>query len=147
MFKATGTVRSATPENPTVLVVDDEEEILLALDRVIKARFPEAQVVLARDAESALQALAARPFWIVISDYRLRGGLDGAQLLQRVAKLQPWAALLAVAADPDPYLSTMSRREGFAVLTKPLDEALMLQMLRRHLAATAQVAVPGPVGN
>ena len=119
--------------NAAILVVDDEEEIRLALDRVLTARFPDVQVFLAQDAAAALQALRTRPFRVVISDYRLRGTIDGAQLLRRAAEIQPGAALMALAADPDQYLVELGRQEGFMVLTKPIDETLFVRLLRHDL--------------
>ncbi len=127
---APGGVESAVA---AILIVDDDEAVLEALEGIITKHFPDVRITCASDSETALSHLEAVEFRVVLSDYRLRAGLDGGALLSRAAGLQPSAARLALAADPDPYIVQMGGRVGFTVLTKPVEEEILLQILRHHL--------------
>jgi two-component system, NtrC family, response regulator GlrR len=126
----------------SVLIVDDEEDILAALEASLRSRFAAVDVLAATTAEAALVALATRRFDVVLSDYRLRGPIDGATVLQRAARLQPWARCFCLAADPDPYLVQAGRELGFTVLAKPVDEALLGRLVGAHLKGAERQGPP-----
>jgi len=69
----------------TALIVDDEEDARILLERLIQERG--GRVVLASSAEDALRALSREPVDILISDIGLPD-VDGYQFIQRVRNLE-----------------------------------------------------------
>jgi DNA-binding NtrC family response regulator len=124
---------SVKPVHAAILIVDDDEAILAALEGIVMAHFPDVRITLASDSTNALRHLEEGKFDVVISDYRLRAGMDGAGLLQLAAQLQPWAARLALTADPDQYVIEMGRKARFTLLTKPIEETILLRILGKRL--------------
>ena len=64
---------------PPMLVVDDEKNMRLSLETVLRAEG--YQVRLAESAEAALKAVDAEEFFMVVTDGRL-GGMSGYDLLR-----------------------------------------------------------------
>jgi DNA-binding NtrC family response regulator len=79
-----------------------------AVGRALGEAFGAALVVtVARSAEEALQALAARYYAIVLADFALPDR-DGAWLLAEVKCVAPWARRVLVSATAVPGLSDLS---------------------------------------
>src|SRR5258708_21756467 len=55
-------------------------------------------VAFAQSAESALEAIAAGPPDVIVSDIRMKGGLDGLALLQRLRRDHPSIPFLLITA-------------------------------------------------
>jgi CheY-like chemotaxis protein len=64
---------------PIILVVDDEPEILITIERLLSRLMPECTILTAPDADSALALLSAHPVRVALIDYRLPG-IDGLEL-------------------------------------------------------------------
>lgn len=117
----------------SVLFVDDDEDILAGLEALATSRLPGVRVHLASDPHTALDILRVHDCAVVVSDYRMRSKMDGAEFLREVGRLWPKAARIAIAASPDHYLVDLGGREGFTVLSKPISEQLLVRLLRHHL--------------
>ena len=112
----------------TVLCVDDEANILSALNRTLRAAG--YGVVMARDGAQALIHLAEMPIDIVISDMRMPG-MDGVALLEQVQRRWPDVArlLLTGHADMDSAVAAINRGGIVRYLQKPWDERELLAAL------------------
>jgi response regulator RpfG family c-di-GMP phosphodiesterase len=129
-----------------LLIVDDEPAICEALARALR---PEGHAISAAlDGESALALLERTPVAVVVSDMRMPG-MNGAELLGRIASLYPATVriLLTGYADHEAAVSAINQGRIFRYLTKPWkDEELKLALreafaLHAHVAAqTAQLA-------
>ena len=64
-----------------ILVVDDDEDILLMLRRLVTAQGYECG--LARNGQEALEALAASRYWLVVLDVMMRV-VDGREVAARI---------------------------------------------------------------
>ena len=66
------------PRRPKVLVVDDEEDTALRLQRVLYPDNDRFDVLLARSAEIAMEILADTPLEVIVTDMLLpgRSGMD-----------------------------------------------------------------------
>jgi DNA-binding NtrC family response regulator len=82
---------SAAPR--TVLIVDDDPNILRLVEKMLKAR--SVTVLLAPRPSEALQICESRPVHLLISDIAMPE-MDGMKLADRVLKLQPDASVLLI---------------------------------------------------
>ena len=78
-----------------VLVVDDEKEIRVFLDKALR-RLGGFHVELAESGEEALRKLEKEPFELVLTDLKMPQ-MDGLQLIEEIAK-----------SKPDPLMITMT---------------------------------------
>jgi response regulator RpfG family c-di-GMP phosphodiesterase len=112
----------------TVLVVDDEPNILAALRRLF--RTTGWRILTAGNAEEALAVLAIEPVNAVLSDMRMPG-MDGVQLLERVRLGWPSVArlLLTGQADLGSTITAINRGSLHRYITKPWnDDELVLTL-------------------
>lgn len=117
---------AAPPQAPwTVLCVDDEANILAALNRVLRAAG--YYVLTALDGPSALQVMQEQPIDIIVSDMRMPG-MDGAALLERAQQRWPGVArlLLTGQADMAATVAAINRGRVLRFLHKPWDEHELL---------------------
>jgi DNA-binding response OmpR family regulator len=116
-----------------VLIVDDEENLLLLLDRVLRKEG--YKVVTAQDSRAALDLQKEDNFKLAIIDIKMYP-LDGVTLLSEIKKQAPSTEVIMITAYPTPS----SRDECFArgasgYLTKPLD-LQELKTVVRELSGT-----------
>ncbi len=120
------------PSRERVLVVDDEPHVLSALRRSLhKQGF---EVLTAPDVPHALAVLAIEPVDAIVSDMRMPGQ-TGAELLAKARQLAPDAVriLLTGYADMQATLEAVNEGEVFRFLTKPWEDALLVQAIREGL--------------
>lgn len=123
------------------LVVDDIREMRMRLrDTLAEAQIKD--IVLVSDARSAVEAIRAAPFNLILSDYDLGPGTDGQQLLEYVRQerlMPPGGLFFVISAD-----STIDRVASAAemlpdgYLVKPVATEQLLtrieEALARHVA-------------
>lgn len=101
-----------------VLFVDDEPNILQALERQLRGRFP---VVTAGSGQEGLTALREKgPFAVVVSDMRMPG-MDGPTFLSHVTSEFPDVVQMVLSGQSDFEATVQVVNEGkvFRFLTKP----------------------------
>jgi CheY-like chemotaxis protein len=87
----------AAPAQPTILVVEDEVLVRLAL--VEELRDQGLRVIDAANAEEALQVLgSAEPVDALLTDIQMPGRLDGVGLMRRAKVLRPGIKIAAMSA-------------------------------------------------
>jgi two-component system, probable response regulator PhcQ len=110
-----------------LLLVDDENNVLSALERGLLMRLRDTQVRIdrANDPTCALALASDRAFDVVISDYRMPQ-MSGVEFLTAFRKLQPDTVRLMLSAsnDFDAVQCAVNQAEVFRYITKPwqLDE-------------------------
>jgi len=112
----------------TLLLVDDEENVIAALRRLLRA---EGWLVLnATSAEQALQLMARHEVDVILSDQRMPG-MTGVELLRRAKQLYPETIRLVLSGYTELQSITDAINEGaiYKFLAKPWDDA----ELRAHL--------------
>lgn len=112
----------------TVLVVDDEPNILSAMRRLFRATG--WRILTAGDGQEALALLAKEPINAVLSDMRMPG-MDGVQLLERVRLAWPHVArlLLTGQADLGSTIAAINRGCLHRYIAKPWnDDELVLTL-------------------
>ncbi|HEU0036145.1 MAG TPA: sigma-54 dependent transcriptional regulator [Kofleriaceae bacterium] len=125
---------------PRALVVDDKDNIVKLLARILA---PEFEVATASDGTRALALIAAQPFDVVLSDIRMPGA-DGMAVLQETKRLQPDAEVILMTAFATVQAAVEAMKQGaYDYLQKPFepDEALLLARRaaeRKQLRAQAR---------
>lgn len=127
---------TSVSRRPRILCVDDEPNILSALQRLLRA-----EAVLVRTATSGADALAlmeTETMDLVISDMRMPG-MDGTQLLEQVRRRWPdtMRLLLSGYADVHSLMEVINRGEIYRYITKPWDDHDMVTTVRQALERKA----------
>jgi PAS domain S-box-containing protein len=131
------TAHAAVP-NSRILVMDDEDlirglatELLGALGHDVEIA-ANGEAVLAAYTEAAA---AGKPFDIVILDLTIRGGMGGAETLNRLREIDPQVRAVVSSGYSDDAAISEYRQQGFrAYLKKPYDVAELNKALHMVLA-------------
>ncbi len=112
---------AACPEK-TVLVVDDDEGILGALQRVLLDEG--YNVLTARNAEEAFELLSLNRVLVILSDFKMPG-MDGAEFLGRARELYPDTVriMLSGYADINAITNAVNLGAVYKVMYKPWGES------------------------
>ena len=125
---------------PRVLVVDDKDNIVKLLARVLS---PEYDVSTAEDGTRALGLIAASEFDVILSDIRMPGA-DGMTVLQETRRLYPDTEVILMTAFATVQDAVAAMKLGaYDYLQKPFepDEAVIVvrrAIERRHLRTQAR---------
>ena len=119
------------PDAPqrTLLLVDDEQNILAALKRLL--RRDDYHILTATSGQQGLDVLAGHAVDVIVSDQRMPGML-GADFLRKARLLRPQTMRIMLSGYTELQAVTDAVNEGaiFKFLTKPWDD----QQLRGHIA-------------
>lgn len=111
--------RKGPPHPPTVLLVDDEPDILEGLSSYLEATMPGLRILTAPNAEAALVIARKDPVDVVVSDLRMPG-MDGLQLLEHIHQRYPLVRRILITAFSEPGLEARAHELGVgAVMRKP----------------------------
>jgi len=114
---------------PPVLVVDDEKNMRLSLQTVLKDEGYAARAV--ESAEEALELLAREEFFMVITDARL-GGMSGYDFLARTRNQWPELPVLMITAYATPKLAVEAIKSGaIDYVAKPFAPEELLHAVAR----------------
>src|SRR5215212_9266429 len=115
-------------EKRTVLIVDDEPEILHSLRRVLEST--SCTVLSAESADEALQVLAREPVEVIISDQQMPG-MAGIDLLKLVRVRHPRVVRIMLTGESDFELPVRAINEGAVskFLRKPWDNRELRTMI------------------
>jgi response regulator RpfG family c-di-GMP phosphodiesterase len=114
-------VTASLEAQPTLLFVDDERNILSALNRLFR---PQGyRIFTAEGGPAALQIMERQAIDLVISDMRMPG-MDGAQLLAHIAERWPDTTrmLLTGYADIQSTVSAINHGHIYRYISKPWDD-------------------------
>jgi|APMI01.1.fsa_nt_gi EAL domain-containing protein (putative c-di-GMP-specific phosphodiesterase class I)/CheY-like chemotaxis protein len=116
-------LRGPMPER-TLLLVDDEENILSSLRRLLRR---EGYTILTANSGTAgLEVLAAHPVDVIVSDQRMPG-MTGVEFLRKAKDMYPDSVRLVLSGYTDLQSVTDAINEGaiYKFLTKPWDDAML----------------------
>ncbi|MCL5959503.1 MAG: response regulator [Chloroflexi bacterium] len=119
-------------ENETILIIDDEENVLSSLKRLFR---PDGySMFTALSAEEGLRILEVNPVWLVISDNAMPG-TTGLELLKQVRDRWPDTVriMLTGYADLDSAMAAINRGEVYRFVTKPWDPDGLRLLVRQGL--------------
>lgn len=116
----------------TVLLVDDDQNVLLGLVRVLR-RQP-YRILTARSAEEARWILKIHPVDVIVTDQQMPGE-RGTALLAWVAQHFPEVARIVLTGQPtvEAAISAINQAAVFQFFTKPCNEVDLALAIRRAL--------------
>ena len=117
------------PRRRTLLLVDDEDNILSALKRLL--RRDGYHILCARSAAEGLQRLAEEDVDVIVSDQRMPG-MTGVEFLHRARDLYPdtFRLVLSGFTELQSIIDAVNQGAIYKFLTKPWDD----ELLRGHVA-------------
>jgi CheY-like chemotaxis protein len=129
--------RPAAGHRPTILVVDDEPDILYAVKGLLEATL-NAHVLVARSAQQGLDLLEqAGHVDLIITDFKMPG-MNGLEFLQHALIDHPGTPAVLITAFERELLDTKAASVlTRTILTKPLNPRPMVQTVQRILAEAA----------
>lgn len=123
----------ALPTTARLLLVDDEENILRSLQRILR-REP-YELGTAASGEAALSMMEEQKFDLVISDARMPG-MDGPTLLAEIKKKWPYCIRILLTGYTDVTSTIKAINEGqiYRYISKPWDDEELKLIVRQALA-------------
>lgn len=117
---------------PKMMVIDDQETLREVLSLSLEQ---EGYVVETfRDGTSALERMKEERFHVVITDLRVKNGIDGIEILRRVRGLYPETSVIIVTAYASLGVITDAfREEAHDFFTKPIRIPELKASIRRAL--------------
>ncbi len=115
-----------------ILVIDDDASVRNAMQVMLQDWHCEAKIV--DTYEIAHSMLAKKEFTpnIIISDYRLTGKLNGAEVIDALRKLQDRTVhAIIISGDADAELANQLRSQGLFVLKKPVKPMHIKKAIKR----------------
>ncbi|HWH08197.1 MAG TPA: response regulator [Candidatus Thermoplasmatota archaeon] len=121
-----------------ILVVDDEEDIRVALKDLLESSLERVEVHIAEDGAAGLRHLQrARPD-LIVSDFKMPG-MNGLEFLQAARAFAPETPKILITAFPDLDLAVRAINDAHIenFLQKPLDPAMVVEKVNRILLIQA----------
>ncbi|HJW55838.1 MAG TPA: EAL domain-containing protein [Burkholderiaceae bacterium] len=118
-----------TPADRTILLVDDEPNVLLALRRLLRR---EGYLILtAKSGGEGLELLATHPVQVILSDQRMPQ-MTGTDFLHRVKQMHPDTVRIVLSGYADLESVTRAVNEGaiYKFIYKPWDDDLLREHIR-----------------
>ncbi|MEW6743056.1 MAG: response regulator [Planctomycetota bacterium] len=116
-----------------LLFVDDEPNVLRALNRMLRARRDAWGCAFATGGPEALELMAKEPFDLIVSDMRMPG-MDGAELLTRVMRDHPLTIRFALSGQADKETIYRSVGPTHQFLVKPCSAESLINTIDRAFA-------------
>ena len=123
----------------SLLLVDDEPNILKMLKKLIARARPEWTVETAESAEAALVVLEHTTFDVIVSDMRMPG-MDGAELLARVFAATPGTVRIILSGHAEREARDRALSVAHEFLSKPCTRDDVIGCIERVLSS--QVVAP-----
>jgi len=112
-----------------LLLVDDEENVLLSLKRILRREG--YQILTASSAEEGLEVMAKNQVNVVLSDQRMPG-MSGVEFLRRVKTMHPNAVrmILSGYTEIGTLTDAINKGEIYQFITKPWENEALTAMIR-----------------
>ncbi|KAI2683787.1 MULTISPECIES: response regulator [unclassified Pseudomonas] len=117
-----------------VLVVEDDPSILMVLSAYLAGEG--YRVLQAENGEQAFEILASKPHLdMMITDFRLPGGISGVQIAEPAVKLRPELKVIFISGYPQEIRETDSPITRKApILGKPFDLDVLQELMQEMLS-------------
>ncbi|MCB1964688.1 EAL domain-containing protein [Accumulibacter sp.] len=139
-------IANAPSDARTLLVVDDEANILSAIRRVLRGQG--YRVLTAESAQEGLVLLASNEVQVILSDQRMPQ-MSGTEFLGRVKLLHPETVRLVISGytQLDSIIDAVNQGAIYKFLTKPWDEDQLREHIRDAFAYYEAIIKPRVTGS
>lgn len=134
---------------PRVLVVDDNPDMLETTAAVLSREF---EILTARSGELALKVLERNTVNAVCTDFEMPGGMNGIELLRKVAVSYPGISAVLVTGYSQLAQQQKRAEDVFLLVVKPYEPRMLVDVVMRavrysQMKRTFQELVPdkGPL--
>jgi DNA-binding NtrC family response regulator len=129
---------SDTREKHSILLVDDEPEILHSLMGLLRREF---KLYTAQSGREAMEILAEHPIHVIMTDQRMPE-MTGVQLMRRVANEFPDAIRIVFTgyADIKAVIDAINNGGLYRYITKPWDPDELIELLHEAAAKYDEIA-------
>src|SRR5215813_13096426 len=123
------------PQQPTVLVVDDQLGARELLQTILQSDY---RVVVAKEGEQAIYIVEHEPMDVILLDLHMPG-LSGRQVLQKIQAIVPSIQVILVTGS-DPYATVLEdlRPHIFDYMLKSFDVSSLRETVKQALAHRSQ---------
>jgi DNA-binding NtrC family response regulator len=102
-----------------IIVVDDEENVLSSVKKVINSKYPEYELELVNSPEIALESIKAANFQLVLTDLMMPG-IDGLELIKKIRTSDPHLKIIMMTGYATMKTALLAMREGASkYISKP----------------------------
>ncbi len=116
----------------SLLIVDDEVELIAALAERLKLRG--LQVEVANNGDDALKHTSDTDYDVIILDVRMPG-MDGIKLMGEIRSIRPGAKFILLTGQGSDADAAKGMREGAsAYMIKPIDIQMLIDEIERAVA-------------
>ena len=123
------------PQQPTVLVVDDELGPRESLRAILH---PDYRVLVAVEGEQAVRIITQEPVDVVLLDLRMPGP-PGRQVMEKMKALNPSIQIIVVtSSDPDERMTKEVFPHLFEYILKPFNISHLRETVKRAVAQRSQ---------
>lgn len=114
----------------SLLIIDDDDVLLVAIQDAIRFRLPDVTVSISSSPEEAIRLLALHHYDVALSDIRMPV-MDGYRLLAHMRNVRPTMPVLLMSGHLDGRHDPDATQAGaFAILHKPLDREALINQLQ-----------------
>jgi DNA-binding NtrC family response regulator len=109
-----------------ILVIDDEENVLSSVKKLISSRHPDYNLILIEDPFEGLKQIESKHFDLVITDLMMPG-MDGLELIKKIRETAPDLKIVMMTGYATMQTALLAMREGaHKYISKPFtrDELL-----------------------
>jgi DNA-binding NtrC family response regulator len=125
-------------ETITILVVDDEENVLLSVQKVILSKYPDYKIDLVNSPAQALEKIKASRYNLVITDLMMPG-IDGLELIKKIRTTAPDLKIMMITGYATMKTALLAMREGASkYISKPFTRDELLQAINAVLLQEPQ---------
>ena len=119
----------------TVLVIDDEPDILKAMGIVLTSS--ECKALLAANEREAMNFVQHEKPDIIISDYRLRDHSNGIDIIEKIRLTHPMIPAMLISGDTSPQRLRAAEHANLKILSKPVSIDTIIDAISMELSKTA----------
>lgn len=120
-------------QSEKLLIVDDEEDLLEGLSRMLGPELPDVEIITASNERKALNRIGKSPTDLVLLDIRMPE-MDGLDLLEAMLKGDPWLTVIMMTGHGTIELAVEAMKKGaYDFITKPFDKAGLVRVLNKGL--------------
>lgn len=112
----------------TLLVVDDSMMTRMMVKTIVNEKYPDWEVIQAKDAEDALSKVKDANFDIATIDMNMPGK-TGLELIPMLQESHPDAKIALLTANIQKHIRDRAKELGIPVLNKPVNEEVILKYL------------------